>query len=174
MFDRLLRVVASRWFRLVLVVLIVMSLQTTLFSEIRPFGFAVQIVAVFVACVGCTHDLQTGAVVGLISGLMYDAVLATPLGVSALVFGALGAIAALLMQPFRDPAWWLRLLVVSVVAGFGEVLTPVMKSVVGLSGWLDTRIVGAALVTSVGALIVAGPLLPVSRWTLQERLGRGN
>ncbi|MBM3656969.1 MAG: rod shape-determining protein MreD [Actinobacteria bacterium] len=172
MFERLLRAIASRWFRLVLVVLVVLSIQTTLFSEIRPFGYAVQIVAVFVACVGCTHDIQTGAVVGLISGFMYDAVLATPLGVSAIVFGALGALAALLMQPFREPTWWLRLLAVSVVAGFGEVLMPVMKSVVGLSGWLDARIIGASLVTFVAALIVASPLIPVSRWTLRERLGR--
>ena len=172
MFERLLRAIASRWFRLVLVVLVVLSLQTTFFNEIRPFGYAVQIVAIFVACVGCTHDIQTGAVVGLISGFMYDAVLATPLGVSAIVFGALGALAALLMQPFRDPTWWLRLLGIGVAASFGEVLMPVMKSVVGLSGWLDTRIVGASLVTFVAALIVASPLIPVSRWTLRERLGR--
>jgi len=92
--------------------------------------------------------------------------------VSAIVFGALGALAALLLQPFREPTWWLRLLAVSVVAGFGEVLMPVMKSVVGLSGWLDARIIGASLVTFVAALIVASPLIPVSRWTLRERLGR--
>ena len=168
MFERFIRVVASRWFRLVLVVLVVLSLQTTLFSEIRPFGYAVQIVAVFVACVGSTHDVQTGAVVGLVSGFMYDAVLATPLGVSALVFGALGALAALLMQPFREPTWWLRLLAISLVAGFGEVLMPVMKSVVGLSGWLNARIVAAAAVTFFGSLVLASPLVPVSRWTLQQ------
>lgn len=174
MFERLLRAVASRWFRLVLVVLIVLSVQTTLFAEVRPFGFAVQFIAIFVASVGCTHDLQTGALVGLISGLMYDAVLATPLGISALVFGALGALAAFLMQPFRDPTWWLRLLAISVVAAFGEVLMPVVKSVVGLNGWLNIRILGAALVTFFGALVVSAPLVPVSRWTLQERVGRGD
>jgi len=173
-FERLLRAVASRWFRLVLVVLIALSVQTTLFSEIRPFGFAIQLVAIFVAAVGSTHDVQTGAVVGLISGFMYDAVLATPLGISALVFGALGAIAALVMQPFRDPTWWLRVLAISVVAGFGELLMPIIKSVVGLSGWLDLRILGAALVTFAGALVVSSALIPVSRWTLQERVGRGD
>lgn len=172
MFERILRVVASRWFRLVLVVLVVMSLQTTFFSEVRPFGFAVQVVGIFVACAGCTHDVQTGALVGLVSGLMYDAVLATPLGVSALVFGALGAIGALLMQPFREPTWWLRLLAVSVAASLGEVLLPVVKSVVGLSGWLDTRVLGAMLVTFAGSLVIAAPLVPVTRWTLQERIGR--
>lgn len=174
MFDRLLRVVASRWFRLVLVLLVLLSVQTTLFSDLRPFGFAIQLLAVFVACIGSTHDLQTGAVVGLVAGFMYDAVLATPLGVSALVFGGVGALAALMLQPFRDPTASLRILVVGVVAGLGEVLMPVMKSVVGLSGWLDSRTVGAALVTFAGALVMAGPLIPVSRWTMQERIGRGN
>jgi len=173
-FERVLRAVASRWFRLVLVVLIALSVQTTLFTEVRPFGFAIQLIAIFVAVVGSTHDVQTGAVVGLISGFMYDAVLATPLGISALVLGALGAIAALVMQPFREPTWWLRVIAVSVVAAFGEILMPIVKSVVGLSGWLDVRILGAAAVTFVGALVVSSALIPVSRWTLQERVGRGD
>lgn len=174
MFERVLRAVASRWFRLVLVVLIALSVQTTLFTEVRPFGFAIQLIAIFVAVVGSTHDVQTGAVVGLISGFMYDAVLATPLGISALVLGALGAIAALVMQPFREPTWSLRVVAVSVVAAFGEILMPIVKSVVGLSGWLDVRILGAAAVTFVGALVVSSALIPVSRWTLQERVGRGD
>jgi rod shape-determining protein MreD len=174
MFERLLRAVASRWFRLVLVVLIALSLQTTLFSEIRPFGYSIQFVAIFIAAVGSTHDVQTGAIVGFISGFMYDAVLATPLGISALVFGALGALAALLMQLFRDPTWWLRVVAISVVAALGELLMPIFKSVVGLSGWLNVRIGEAALVTFVGALILASALIPVSRWTLQERVDRGN
>lgn len=172
MLDRLLRVVASRWFRLVLVVLVVTSLQTTLFSEVRPFGFAVQIVAIFVACVGCTHDVQTGAVVGLISGLMYDATLATPLGISALVYAAVGIFGSLVLQPFRDPTWWMRILAASLVAALGEVLMPLVKAVVGLGGWLQLRIAGAALVTFVGGLVLSAPMFPLSRWTLRDRVGR--
>ena len=172
MLDRVLRLVASRWFRLVLVGLFVMSLQTTLFSEVRPFGFAVQIVAIFVACAGCAHDVQTGAVVGLISGLMYDATLATPLGISALVFAAVGAAGSLALQPFRDPTWWMRLLAASLVAAFGEVLMPLIKAVVGLGGWLELRIIGAAAVTFAGGLVLSAPLIPITRWTLRERVGR--
>jgi len=70
MFDRLIAVVGSRWFRLVLVSLLVLSLQSTLFSEVRPFGYAVQILAIFVACAGATHDVYTGAVAGFVSGFM--------------------------------------------------------------------------------------------------------
>lgn len=172
MLDRLLRVVASRWFRLVLVGLFVISLQTTLLSEVRPFGFAVQIVAIFAACAGCSHDIQTGAVVGLISGLMYDAVLATPLGISALVFAAVGAAGSLVMQPFRDPTWWMKVLGASGVAAFGEVLMPIVKGVVGLGGWLQLRIIGAMSVTFLGAVFLSVPLIPLTRWTLRERVGR--
>lgn len=174
MLDRLLRTVASRWFRLVLVALIVLSLQTTLFSEVRPFGYAVQLMAIFVATAGAMHDVRTGALVGLMSGFMYDAVLATPLGVSALVFGVVGAGAALTLQVFRDPTWWLRLLVISVAAALSEFLMPFTKALVGLGGWLEWRVVEAMLVTLVGSLLFALPFVPVTRWTLREKvlLGR--
>ena len=117
---------------------------------------------------------RSGAVTGLVAGFMYDAVLATPLGISALVFGVVGALASLLVQPFREPTWWLRVLAASVAAAFGEVFLPVMKSVVGLSGWLQYRIIVVALVTFVGSLILSLPLMPVTRWTLRERVGRGD
>ena len=173
MFERLLRAVASRWFRLILVLLVVLALQTTLFGDLRPFGYAVQVLAIFVACAGASHDVRIGLLVGLIAGFMYDAVLATPLGVSAMVFAMVGALSAILVQPFRDPPWWLRVMAVSVAAAGGEVLMPLMKSVVGLDGWLEARIAAVAAVTLIGGLVLAWPLLAVSRWTLQEKLTLG-
>lgn len=174
MFDRVIVVVASRWFRLVLVSLLVLSLQTTLFSEVRPFGYAIQILAIFVACAGATHDVYTGAVAGLVSGFMYDAILATPLGVSALVLGVVGAAAAVMLQPFRDPTWWLRLLVVGAAAALGEVVTPLLKAVVGLDGWLEWRILGALSVTFGAAVVFAAPMITLARWTLREKVIYGS
>jgi hypothetical protein len=49
-----------------------------------------------------------------------------------------------------------------------------MKSVVGLGGWLQFRIVGVALVTFFGGLVFSFPLLTVTRWTLREKVGRGD
>lgn len=174
MFDRVIVVVASRWFRLVLVSLLVLSLQSTLFSEVRPFGYAIQILAIFVACAGATHDVYTGAVAGLVSGFMYDAILATPLGISALVLGVVGAAAAVMLQPFRDPTWWLRLLVVGAAAALGEVVTPLLKAVVGLDGWLEWRILGALSVTFVAAVVFAAPMITLARWTLREKVIYGS
>jgi rod shape-determining protein MreD len=120
-----------------------------------------------------SHDLRIGMLVGLIAGFMYDAVLATPLGVSAIVFAMVGALGAQFVQPFRDPPWWLRVLAVSVAAAGGEVLMPLMKSVVGLDGWLGLRVTAVAAVTLAGGLVLAWPLLAVSRWTLQEKMSLG-
>jgi rod shape-determining protein MreD len=173
-FDRVIVVVASRWFRLVLVSLLVLSLQTTLFSEVRPFGYAIQILAIFVACAGATHDVYTGAVAGLVSGFMYDAILATPLGISALVLGVVGAAASVMLQPFRDPTWWLRLLVVGVAAALGEVVTPLLKAVVGLDGWLEWRVLGAMFVTFGAACLFAAPMITLARWTLREKVIYGS
>jgi rod shape-determining protein MreD len=173
MLERLLILLGSRWARLVLVVLFVLSLQTTLFNEVRPFGFVVHIVAIFVACSGVTYGLQIGAITGLVAGFMYDAVLAPPLGVSALVLGAVGATAALFLRPFRDPPWWLRVVAASAAAGLAEVYTPIMKSVIGLDGWFSVRVFGAVAVTFVAALIVSMAALPVSRWTLRPEVTFG-
>ncbi len=174
MLERVLRAIASRWFRLVLVVFIVLSLQTTLFSAVRPFGYAIQLVAIFVASVGSVHDVRTGAIVGLVSGLMFDAVLATPLGISALVLGAVGAGAALMLRSFRDPTWWLRLLAASAAAASGELLMPLTQAVVGQGGWLGIRVISAMLVTFIGALLIASLFIPVTRWTLREKVLLGN
>lgn len=173
MVERLLQLVASRWFRLVLVTLLVLSLQTTLFSEIRVFGYSVQLMAIFVAVAGGVHDVRVGAIVGLVSGLMYDAVLATPLGISGLVLGATGAGAALALRSFREPTWWLRILVVSAIAALSEIVLPLTKAVVGLGGWLSPRMFAVALVTFVGGLILSAPFVPVARWTLREQVSLG-
>ena len=118
--------------------------------------------------------MYTGAIAGLVSGFMYDAILATPLGISALVLGMVGALAAVMLQPFRDPTWWLRLLVIGVAAALGEVVTPLMKAVVGLDGWLEWRILGALCVTFVAALVVAAPMISLARWTLREKVIYGS
>jgi len=40
---RLLRVLASRWTRLVLVASVLLGLQTTLLNDMRPFGVMTQV-----------------------------------------------------------------------------------------------------------------------------------
>ena len=95
--NRLFLIIASRWSRLVLVLFLVLSLQTTVFADLRPFGIAAQVMLLFVVCAGVSFGVSVGAVVGLIAGLMYDFVLTTPIGLGSLALGLTGATAGLLI-----------------------------------------------------------------------------
>jgi hypothetical protein len=91
-----------------------------------------------------------------------------------LVLGVVGAAAAVMLQPFRDPTWWLRLLVVGAAAAMGEVVTPLLKAVVGLDGWLEWRVLGAMFVTFGAACLFAAPMITLARWTLREKVIYGS
>ena len=166
---RFLTVMSSRWTRLVLVMLIVLSLQTTLFAELRPFGIAAQLVLLFVVVSGSIHGVVIGTLTGLIAGLMYDFVLPTPVGLASLALGLAGATAGLLLYFFNEPTWWMRLITVAVTSLLGEIYFPLALVVVGIDGWLQLRIIQVAVVVAICNLMLAPIAIVVCRWTLAER-----
>ncbi len=166
---RLATILSSRWTRLVLVLLIVQSLQTTLFSDLRPFGVAVQIVLLFVVVAGSLYGSAIGALTGLIAGMMFDMILPTPVGLSSLSLGLAGATAGLLIYFFNEPTWWMRLIAVAVASVLGEIYFPMAQSVVGLDGWLQLRVIKVALVVAICNVIISPLAVIVCRWTLSER-----
>ena len=166
---RFLTIMSSRWTRLVLVLLIIISFQTTLFAEMRPFGVAAQLVLLFVVVSGSINGSTIGALTGLIAGLMYDFVLPTPVGLTSLALGLAGATAGLLTYFFHEPTWWMRLITVGVVSLLGEIYYPLAQTVVGLDGWLQLRIIKVALVVAVCNLALSPIAILVCRWTLAER-----
>jgi rod shape-determining protein MreD len=151
------------------VLLIVISFQTTLFAEMRPFGVAAQLVLLFVVVSGSINGSTIGALTGLIAGLMYDFILPTPVGLTSLALGLAGAIAGLLTYLFHEPTWWMRLITVGVVSLLGEIYYPLAQAVVGLDGWLQFRIIKVALVVAVCNLALSPIAILVCRWTLAER-----
>ena len=167
--NRLILVMASRWMRLVLVLFIVLSLQTTVFAQLRPFGVAAQVVLLFVVCIGIVYGVSVGALAGLIAGLMYDLVLTTPVGLGSLVLGLAGATAGLLLYFFHNPTWWMRLVAITIASALGEIYFPLAQAMVGLEGWLQFRLIKVTAVVVVVNLVLAPLVLVISRWTLSER-----
>ena len=98
-----LRVMSSPWTRLVLVTMLVLSLQTTLFAEMRPFGTAIQIVGIFVGAIGVMHGVQVGALAGLAGGLQVLAVFHALVSNVSSGIGLLALLVVLLVD--ARPAW---------------------------------------------------------------------
>lgn len=70
---------------LLLVVLAVL-IQTTVFHSIRPFGVSPDLVLLTVIALARWAKPETGVVVGFLAGLMLDMFGTTPLGLNALAF----------------------------------------------------------------------------------------
>jgi rod shape-determining protein MreD len=168
--QRLVAILGSRWIRLVLVALILLAMQTTLLNDLRPFGVMAQLLVLFVASAGVIYGSEIGSIAGLIVGLMYDAVLTTPLGSTALVFGVVGFAAGGLPYFVREPTWWSRVIVVTVLSAFSEVLFPVFQAIIGFEGWVQPRMFFVALVVALINVVLAPVMLPLTRWTLKESL----
>ena len=106
MIDRLIDLAENRYFRLFLVALVVLSLQTTILNDMRPFGVCLQVMLLLAASSGLARGSETGAVAGFMIGLMYDMVLTTPMGVGAAVFAAVGYLAGYAHRFVHEPNWW--------------------------------------------------------------------
>ena len=146
--NQLLIILASRWTRLVLVLLIVLALQTTLFKELRPYGVAVQVMLLFATCAGIQFGISIGAIVGLVAGLMFDFVVSTPAGLGSIALGLTGATAGLYLYFFPTQIWWLRLISIAVVSVIGEIYILIARAMVGLSVVPELRLLKVIAVVS--------------------------
>ena len=167
---RFLRIMASRWTRLVLVGLIFLGIQTTILSEMRPFGVMVQLMLLIGVTAGAIYGPEVGALSGLIIGLMYDCVLTTPLGLAALVLGGVGFGTGLLPFFVRDPSWWNRAIAIALFSAVGEILFPVAQGMTGIGGWVQPRMFVVALVVALINLFLAPVVMPLIRWTLKQSM----
>ena len=95
-----------RSWRLALVVVLVVSVQVTLMPHLRILGVVPDLGLVLAVAVAYRDGAEAGAITGFAAGLGYDLFLATPLGLSALVY-VLTAYAVGVLQTgmLRSPRW---------------------------------------------------------------------
>ena len=169
MIDVLLRVAENRWFRLVLVGMAFLGLQTTILNDMRPFGVSLQVMVLLAAASGLARGSETGAIAGFVVGLLYDLVLTTPLGLGAAVFAVVGYAAGYANTFVHAPTWWTRMVMASVASALGMVLMPLALEVTGTEGALTSQVVVIALVVASFNALAAPPAHWVCRWALRER-----
>lgn len=164
--KRFFAVVESPVTRVILLGLIGLSLQTTLFNTLRPFGVVLQVMLLFAVCSGIAGGSEKGALAGFAFGFMYDLVLTTPLGLSGVVFGFAGYMAGWSNTFVHEPKWWSKVLSVMVATASGVVLFPAACLVVGVDGLLDSRVVTIAVTCAIFSGFLALPVTRLMKWAL--------
>lgn len=170
--EKLIALADNRWFRLVMVGLVVLGLQTTIFNEMRPFGVSIQVMVLLAAASGLARGSEVGAISGFIVGLLYDLVLTTPLGLGAAVCAVVGFSAGYAHKLVIAPTWWMKMGLASAASALGMFLMPVMLEITGTDGALTTQVFVIALVVSVFNALFSIPAQWICRWALREQVAR--
>ncbi|MFN5839872.1 MAG: rod shape-determining protein MreD [Acidimicrobiaceae bacterium] len=166
--DAIIGIAENKYTRLVLVGLLFLSLQTTIFNEMRPFNVCLQVMLLLAASCGLAKGSSTGAVAGCIVGLLYDFVLTTPLGLCAAVFALVAYLAGYAHSFVHESTWWSRSLVASAASAVGMVVLPIAFTVTGAEGVLTLQIFTAVAVVSLFNAVFSVPVEILCRWALKD------
>lgn len=153
--------------RVVLVAVVLLGLQTTVATELRPFGVVVQIMLAFAAVCGAVSGPAQGAMAGFVIGIVYDLGVGTPLGSTSLTM-ALAGYASGWGRQFRiEPRWWILSGLAAIGVALGEGAVPVVRAVIGESDLASARLAVIIPTVTVAGVLLAPVLLPIGRWALR-------
>jgi rod shape-determining protein MreD len=149
--------------RLSLVLILVLTVQTTWLADVRPFGETGDLLLLLAIAAGMAGGPQRGAVVGFIAGVAMDLVLLSPFGLSSLTYLTVGFVVGTVHDGVLRSAPWIPVLVTLLASALGIVFFVMLGQLVGQQFRVPNlpRIVA---VTSVMNTLLAFPALFVARW----------
>ena len=152
--------------RLIVVFLIALLLQLTVFAEVRVAGVAPELPALVAILAGLFAGARRGVMIAFWAGLMWDVYLSTPLGLAAAAFAivayTLGGITEDLFHDTRTQT------LVIVFAGTAATVTvyALLGEVVGQRGLIDDRLPLVVLIASTFNSVLSLVAAPAMRWAV--------
>jgi rod shape-determining protein MreD len=160
----------QRWVavRAALVLVVALVLQVSLVSDLRVAGAIGDLMLVVVVAAGLTGGADRGVTYGFAAGLLYDLVLDTPFGLTALTYAVVGyGVGVVGMALGRTSGWWPVL--IAAAAGMAQsVLYTCIGILIGTAFPLgDVPGIGLALAAMAALLVV--PALRLLWWVHGHR-----
>ena len=153
--------------RIAMVGSVILAMQATVFTEMRPFGVVCDFMLGFAIAAGVIGGPTPGMLAGFILGIMVDLNLATPFGLSPLVYGLMASLAGLVKSSItQGQAWWLSMILVFACSAIGVVAYGALGTLVGRVGWFRYSLLTDAAVIATANALIAHPATVVQRWAL--------
>ncbi len=153
-------------FRLVLVTLGLLLLQTTIVLSVRIYGVHPDLVWLMAITAALLDGPETGAIVGFWAGLAFDLVLPTPLGLSALVGCILGYSVGMATGSLDRRAGWLAPVAAAFGAAAADMLFAVLGGIFGQQQMVQINFLAVALVVGLSSALLVTPVNWLMRWAL--------
>jgi rod shape-determining protein MreD len=152
-------------FRLPVMLLVALLLQTTLLAQVRVFGVMPDIMLLVAIAGGITAGATRGAAFGFASGMLIDLFLPTPLGLSALVFTLVGYGVGVANTGVLRSAWYIPVLTAGAASVAGVTLYALLGSVLG-EHMVNGRLVTIAGVVGLSNAVLAPVAVRFVDWSL--------
>lgn len=151
------------------VILTALVLQVSLVADVVILGARGDLLVLVAVVAGLVGGPQRGAVVGFVAGLLFDLLLATPLGLSALAYCLTGYVVGSASNAVLRPAWWVTILTAAAGCAFGVGLFFALGSAAD-EVHVDLGDLPAVLAVTAGWGVVLGrPAAWAMRWAFDAR-----
>ncbi len=157
--------------RLIPIGLVLIGLQESIFVDFRPFGVIIQLVLAFSVAAGVAGGSDKGAIAGFVLGIMFDLAVGRPLGSSAISFGVGGVVGGWIFLIRVEKQWWLNAVFVALGSAVGELVTPIVKLMLGDNGFVNSSLWRIVLVVAISGGLLSPLLLPPARWAMRVASG---
>jgi rod shape-determining protein MreD len=149
--------------RVSLTLVLGLSLQLSVAPSLQLFGVQGDLMLLLALSAGLAAGPDRGAAIGFACGLLYDLVLQTPCGLSALTYALVAFIVGSLQDTVLRAAWWIPVATAAAGSALGVILYVVFGTVVGVE-YLGVSIPKVAIVVAILNAIAAGPAIRTMRW----------
>lgn len=129
-------------------------LQLSLVSGLPVGGAVGDVMVLVVIAAALTSDPGRAALIGFSTGLVYDLMLGSPFGLSALVYALVGYCVAALAGWVHEPGRWFGLVTAVIAGAVAMVVTTALALLFGLSSSLPEMGQIAAVVAGWNALLI--------------------
>jgi rod shape-determining protein MreD len=157
--------------RTAFVVFLAVVLQVCLFADTPTFGITPDVILLVAIGIGLAGGPERGALAGFAGGLLFDCTVTTPFGLSALVYASTGYVVGGLQHAVLGSTWYTPIFVAGIASALGTLAYGLLGGLAGNFDWLTTHVVVVALGVGLLNMLLALPVLPVTRWSQGEPMG---
>jgi rod shape-determining protein MreD len=160
------RVTARSVVRVALVIFVVLMVQQTIMVALRIDGVHPDLLWLLPITAALADGPETGGIVGFWAGLVFDLVLPTPFGLSALVGCLLGYTVGSLTTAVDPRTTWLKPVAALTGSVAADMLFAVLGAILGQSQMVQINFLALFLMVSISSVVFVLPVSRLMRWAL--------
>ncbi len=145
------------------VFVVALTLQLGVATDLQLFGVQGDLMLLVAIAGGIAAGPDQGAAIGFAAGLVYDLMLQTPFGLSALTYALVAYGVGSLQDSVLRAAWWIPVASAAAASAAGVILYGVFATVLG-EELVGPTLVRVALVVGVLNAVAAPVVVRTMRW----------